>query len=57
MTTVKPKFSKFKSEAFQAPERLDASVDIGLFPETVISFFSSEHHNHPVITGVIHNFF
>jgi len=29
---------------------------MGLFPETVITFFSSEHHGHPVITGVIHNF-
>jgi len=57
MNTAKPKFSKLKSEAFQVPERLDASVDMGLFPETVISFFSSEHHGHPVITGVIHNFF
>jgi len=57
MNTTKPKFSKLKSEAFQVPERLGASVDMGLFPETVISFFSCEHHSHPVIAGVMHNFF
>jgi hypothetical protein len=57
MVHRKTEVTEFKSEAFQVPERLGASVNMGLFPETVISFFSSKHHGHPVIAGVMNNFF
>ena len=57
MVPGETKVAELEPKAFQVMECLSACVNVGLFPETVISFLSDEHHCHPVISGVTRNLF
>jgi len=50
-------FAKLKAKAYQGLEHLDAGVDRDLFSKAIISVVSDKQHRHPVIAGVIRNFF
>ena len=57
MVPGETKVAELEPKAFQVMERFSAGVNVGLFPETVISFLGDEHHCHPVIAGVNRNLF
>jgi len=57
MVHRKTEVAKLEPEAFQAMERLDADINVDLFPKAIISVVSDKHHGYPVIAGVTRNLF
>ena len=57
MVQSKTEITELEPETFEVMECLDASINIDLFSETIISVVGDKHHRHPVIAGVIRNLF
>jgi len=51
------KVTKFKPEAFEFVERLDAGVDIDLLSKAIISVVGDKNKRHPVIASVTRDLF